>query len=144
MTIYAGRNLEQLHIVINPFFLLQRYSNQHVAARPARLNAMPRAVFGSGLLSGPDQDIKATQNRRRRASETVDVVVLQCLFDALTTLMQTEKSLCAIIIETGLSYDYTFPSAYRNAILAFYLWRLCLGTDEAVAPFAGMAGNPAI
>lgn len=79
------------------------------------LNAItPAPGFNQVYYPGQDQDIK----QRKAAVEGIEIVddIYQYLIsDALyNTSYETKKSLCAIIIETGLSYDYTFPSSHRR------------------------------
>ncbi|STF50996.1 ureidoglycolate dehydrogenase [Escherichia coli] len=114
--LHAGRNLGQLHIVINPnFFSSSELFRQHLSQTMRELNAItPAPGFNQVYYPGQDQDIK----QRKAAVEGIEIVddIYQYLIsDALyNTSYETKKSLCAIIIETGLSYDYTFPSSYRR------------------------------
>ncbi|WP_446717790.1 Ldh family oxidoreductase, partial [Escherichia coli] len=69
---HAGRNLGQLHIVINPnFFSSSELFRQHLSQTMRELNAItPAPGFNQVYYPGQDQDIK----QRKAAVEGIEIV----------------------------------------------------------------------
>ncbi|STK67955.1 ureidoglycolate dehydrogenase [Escherichia coli] len=70
--LHAGRNLGQLHIVINPnFFSSSELFRQHLSQTMRELNAItPAPGFNQVYYPGQDQDIK----QRKAAVEGIEIV----------------------------------------------------------------------
>lgn len=70
--LHAGRNLGQLHIVINPnFFFSSKLFRQHLSQTMRELNAItPAPGFNQVYYPGQDQDIK----QRKAAVEGIEIV----------------------------------------------------------------------
>lgn len=70
--LHAGRNLGQLHIVINPnFFSSSELFRQHLSQTMRELNAItPAPGFNQVYYPGQDQDIK-----QRKAGDAANLLI---------------------------------------------------------------------